>query len=136
MKPLRPMSITHARTPPNPRRSVRAAQGGHDPGSQSACRLRGQRPGCCAREGSTLDVEPGSPFTGGARVDPGWNANHDTTATGVHAMLRAGRALGLAHASEEAVPPVERWHGALATTALAHLTVSGTIDEMNGESNR
>ena len=101
-------------------------------------------------------------FTGRVRVDPIWNANNDINASGAnvtfepgarsawHTHPRGQRLLvvsGVGRTQEwgkpiqeirpgDSVwcpPGVKHWHGAAPTTAMTHLTVTGTLDGKNVE---
>ena len=101
-------------------------------------------------------------FTGQVRVDPIWNATDDLNAAGAHVTFEPGaRSAWHTHPKGQRLlvvsgvgrtqqwgqpiqeirpgdsvwcpPGVKHWHGAAPTTAMTHLTVSGTIDGKNVE---
>jgi len=101
-------------------------------------------------------------FTGRVRVDPIWNANSDINASGAHVTFEPGaRSAWHTHPKGQRLvvvsgvgrtqewgkaiqeirpgdsvwcpPGVKHWHGAAPTTAMTHLTVTGTVDGKNVE---
>lgn len=116
-----------------------------------------------ARAGSQPSVAgPETFFTGRVRVDPIWNASNDINASGANVTFEPGaRSAWHTHPKGQRLvvvsgvgrtqewgkpiqeirpgdsiwcpPGVKHWHGASPTTAMTHLTVTGTVDGKNVE---
>jgi quercetin dioxygenase-like cupin family protein len=113
------------------------------------------------RAGSQASVPgPAETFTGRVRVDPVWPANGEINASGSLVTFEPGaRSAWHSHPAGQRLlvtsgvgltqqwgrpvqeiragdaiwcpPGVKHWHGATATTAMAHLAVTGTADGRN-----
>lgn len=113
------------------------------------------------RAGSQPSIAgPAQNFTGGARVDPLWPANGNINVSGAYVTFEPGArshwhahpagqflvvvsGVGLTQERGKPVqvirpgdvvwcpPGVKHWHGAMPTTAMTHLAVTGTVDGKN-----